>query len=585
MADAGPDWSEVLQGWSARPAGLLPLGESCRRLEALLTCEPAEMRRVAAALRCPAGMRGPGRGGWAERRAEGGLDEENGERRSRKRRRGEGGEGGDAGESGRRRPQGEEEVGGSGEDGPGTVAAGARQANGIGGGDWSETPPRTPASGPPLTKPRRIDTRGGSTRGAPGHCGPDLEAKGGAQVGMAPDAVLEASTSFGRAEIASRAEWVPFQGTMCGGVVTIPRLVEVDEPECAAEPQTCQDNGGDGGTCKTPEKRAPGPTSVRPLPQVSVWELWSERRLNLVLDLDHTLVNSCLAKDINGDAERQLREFLDLEQCRQPPRTLFQLQGGVLWTKLRPFVHQFLDGVRGLYRVHLYTMGQREYGEDMARLLDPTGEIVSSRLISRCDVDRGGLKHLDEIPGGDTAAVVVDDMHSVWPEHKANLLRVERYHYFPWSEDANCQCLLTKRADEDALGGQLSIMLQVLQKIHSRYFMEASPETADVRRVIGAIRSEVLAGVHVLFSGVIPLNHVAPQQHRYWRLAEELGAKVSQAVGAEVTHVIAAIDGTEKVTWARSAGRFVVRPGWLDCCECLWKHADESDFTFAQDLG
>jgi hypothetical protein len=44
-----------------------------------------------------------------------------------------------------------------------------------------------------------------------------------------------------------------------------------------------------------------------------------------------------------------------------------------LWTKLRPGVHGFLSGLRSLYELHIYTMGDREYAAAMAELLDPAG--------------------------------------------------------------------------------------------------------------------------------------------------------------------------------------------------------------------
>lgn len=37
------------------------------------------------------------------------------------------------------------------------------------------------------------------------------------------------------------------------------------------------------------------------------------------------------------------------------------------------------------------------------------------------------------LEGREAVAVVVDDSSAVWPSHERNLLKVERYHYFPSS--------------------------------------------------------------------------------------------------------------------------------------------------------
>ena len=53
-----------------------------------------------------------------------------------------------------------------------------------------------------------------------------------------------------------------------------------------------------------------------------------------------------------------------------------------MWTKLRPGVHAFLEAAHARFDLHVYTMGDKSYAAEMARLLDPTGRLFQGRVIS-----------------------------------------------------------------------------------------------------------------------------------------------------------------------------------------------------------
>ena len=72
---------------------------------------------------------------------------------------------------------------------------------------------------------------------------------------------------------------------------------------------------------------------------------------------------------------------------------------------------------------------------------------------------------------------------------------------------------------------------------------------------------QVLAGVRILFSRVIPLEK-APASHHFWLLAEAFGAQCTTEGDAGVTHVVARTRGTQKVFWALQTGKHVVLPAW-----------------------
>ncbi|KAJ7054040.1 hypothetical protein C8F01DRAFT_1165661 [Mycena amicta] len=98
----------------------------------------------------------------------------------------------------------------------------------------------------------------------------------------------------------------------------------------------------------------------------------------------------------------------------------------------------------------------------------------------------------------------------------------------------------------------------------------------DVTEIILRKRSRVLAGVHMVFSGVIPLD-TNPQFSEHWRLARMFGAKCSTDLNPEVTHLVCAKPGTVKADAAmRRGGIHVVRAEWFADCLGLLARQDES---------
>ncbi|KAJ7597313.1 hypothetical protein C8J56DRAFT_851443 [Mycena floridula] len=104
------------------------------------------------------------------------------------------------------------------------------------------------------------------------------------------------------------------------------------------------------------------------------------------------------------------------------------------------------------------------------------------------------------------------------------------------------------------------------------------PNPYDVTRIIPAIRSEVLAGVHILFSSVIPLD-TRPESTEIWRMAYMFGATCLTELTSEVTHVVAAKRGTVKVDQARRRGGVkIVWLAWFTESIALWHRQEETPY-------
>lgn len=99
----------------------------------------------------------------------------------------------------------------------------------------------------------------------------------------------------------------------------------------------------------------------------------------------------------------------------------------------------------------------------------------------------------------------------------------------------------------------------------------------DIKRLMPAMKMRVLSGVSIVFSGVLPLGtDIQSADISIW--AKTFGATVSEEVGRDVTHVIAARAGTAKVKRAAKRGIKVVGTAWLFDSMVRWRKLDERPY-------
>ncbi|KAL5552578.1 hypothetical protein UlMin_039979 [Ulmus minor] len=318
-------------------------------------------------------------------------------------------------------------------------------------------------------------------------------------------------------------------------------------------------------------------------------KMFKERKLCLVLDLDHTLLNSAKFVEVEPMHDEILRRKEEQDR-EKPQRHLFRFPHMGMWTKLRPGVWNFLEKASKLFEMHLYTMGNKLYATEMAKVLDPKGVLFAGRVISRGD-EGGSLdsderapksKDLEGVLGMESAVVIIDDSVRVWPHNKLNLIVVERYTYFPCSRrqfGLPGPSLLEIDHDERTEDGTLASSLAVIEKIHQNFFSHHSLDEADVRNILATEQRKILAGCRIVFSRVYPVGEVNPHLHPLWQTAEQFGAVCTTELDDQVTHVVANGGGTDKVNWALSTGRFVVYPGWVEASALLYRRANEQDFA------
>ncbi|KAG7167207.1 RNA polymerase II subunit A C-terminal domain phosphatase-like isoform X2 [Homarus americanus] len=145
----------------------------------------------------------------------------------------------------------------------------------------------------------------------------------------------------------------------------------------------------------------------------------------------------------------------------------------------------------------------------------------------------------------------------------------------------------------------------ILKKIHKRFFKEYdktqnqnAEEQAlpDLKTIVPTVRREVLKGVNIVFSGVVP-QQMRLQESKAYMIAVSYGAMVSErlivkAKGAPesddrknyTTHVVAANLHTEKVNYARKHKSIkVVTPNWLWKCAERWELVEERLFPLSKE--
>ncbi|XP_057969776.1 RNA polymerase II C-terminal domain phosphatase-like 4 isoform X2 [Malania oleifera] len=305
--------------------------------------------------------------------------------------------------------------------------------------------------------------------------------------------------------------------------------------------------------------------------------LLRRRKLYLVLDLDHTLLNSTRLVEMTPE-ERHLSS-----QENPLQGGFFKLDSMHMMTKLRPFVHTFLKEASNMFEMSIYTMAERPYALEMAKLLDPEGLYFSSRVISQADSTQRHQKGLDVVLGQESAVLILDDTEHVWQKHKDNLLLMDRYHFFASScrqFGSNFRSLSEMNSDESETDGALATVLKVLKRVHSMFYDSESEDNLDckdVRQVLKIVRAEILKGCKLVFSRVFPTKFQA-DNHHLWKIAEQLGATCLTELDPSVTHVISADAGTEKSRWAVREKKFLVNKRWIEAANYLWRRQPEENF-------
>lgn len=110
--------------------------------------------------------------------------------------------------------------------------------------------------------------------------------------------------------------------------------------------------------------------------------MFNTKKLSLVLDLDHTLLNSAKFNEVDPELDDKLRKIEEIDR-KKPQRHLFRFEHMRIWTKLRHGVWNLLEKASKLFEVYICTMENKSYATEIAKVLDPTGTLFAGRVTSQ----------------------------------------------------------------------------------------------------------------------------------------------------------------------------------------------------------
>jgi RNA polymerase II subunit A-like phosphatase len=134
----------------------------------------------------------------------------------------------------------------------------------------------------------------------------------------------------------------------------------------------------------------------------------------------------------------------------------------------------------------------------------------------------------------------------------------------------------------DLQGGRVA-QLRVAQT--NRQSLPASRDMAmvpDIKVLLPQVKRTVLAGVVIVFSGVVPLG-ADIQISEPALQAKAYGARVEERVSRKITHVVAAKPRTAKTKQAELRGKKVVNPRWLYDSITRWRKQEELPYIMKYD--
>ncbi|KIV96441.1 hypothetical protein, variant 1 [Exophiala mesophila] len=182
--------------------------------------------------------------------------------------------------------------------------------------------------------------------------------------------------------------------------------------------------------------------------------LLSTRKLSLVVDLDQTIIHAAVDPTIaewqkdkdnpNYEAVKDVRAFQLIDDGPG-------MRGCWYYIKLRPGLAEFLENISQLYELHIYTMGTRQYAQQIAMIVDPDHKYFGDRILSRDESGSMVAKHLERLFPVDTKMVVIiDDRGDVW-KWSTNLIRVTPFDFFVGIGDINSSFLPKKQEIQTTL--------------------------------------------------------------------------------------------------------------------------------------
>lgn len=264
--------------------------------------------------------------------------------------------------------------------------------------------------------------------------------------------------------------------------------------------------------------------------------LHKEKKLILILDLDNTLLHSRTVRGYVHSPTHKGRLYKGKDMFQIPISG--SEAGFCTHTKFRPFLKQFIEMLQPLFKIYIYTMGNRNYATTIMQFMKkeiPDFDISETKVISRDDghdhTEGKLVKTLRQLsPSDQSFYMILDDKSDVWPESGRNLLKVYPYVYFTGKEDEMLRGYpeYFKYFTQKDIDPFLLFYGIYLKTIHDKYYQKAEElgETAisvDLRDIYAEEYKSLFTGINCCYVKLFPPEVKSHQETYEWFHTDKRG--------------------------------------------------------------
>lgn len=148
-------------------------------------------------------------------------------------------------------------------------------------------------------------------------------------------------------------------------------------------------------------------------------------KLNIVMDLDETMINSHL-----------LRGFDDKSSINLPPEHLIEFSSGgfTFVIVMRPYLKEFLKQISQNYNIYCYSHGQYQYVKVILDLIDPEKQYINRDIIFKNELPgqvkqdtTKGLANLQFSEEELRKTLIMDDIRPIWDTDQGKVIPSKKY--------------------------------------------------------------------------------------------------------------------------------------------------------------
>lgn len=174
----------------------------------------------------------------------------------------------------------------------------------------------------------------------------------------------------------------------------------------------------------------------------------------------------------------------------------FRINGIRHFIRVRPSCHELLESCSENYEMHIYTMGNRAYADNIVRIIDPSGKYFEKRIISRDENMDQRIKSMDRLSSDHRNIVILDDRGDIW-NFCSNLIMVRPFHFFKCGDINAPEKIFSANKDINIDPGiypaaykdiDLKYVNTVLKIVYENYF----DQFMNVKKVMKHLRKEIL---------------------------------------------------------------------------------------------